>query len=229
MLVGLPILVALGVPPIVANATSYTVTLPGQLAAAYGYRRYIHQIPKRYALLLIPVILGAAMGAFMLRHTAAKDFASLIPLLVLLGVLLFTIQPVLHARLHSHLKEQPRTWLSLAAIGAAIVPITFYGGYFGAGYGFIMLAFLGLTNLPGVHLMNSMKGISAIFVAATSIACLSGAHLIDWHSGLTMAIGAIAGGFFGAHSAQRVSGHWLRTTIIVLGMAAAISLGVRQY
>lgn len=229
MLVGFPVLIALGVPALAANATTNIVTAPGQFASALGYRNYLRRIPIRYALLLLPCVIGAAAGALTLRHTPAKDFAHIVPLLVLFGVMLFTFQPLLHFHLRNHLKGRQKTWLPLAFIGLAMLPISFYGGYFGAGYGFMMLAFLGYTSLPDVHMMNSMKNVAATFVSGTSVICLYSAHIINWHAGLIMATGSTLGGYFGARSAQKVSSHWLRVGIIAIGMSAAIALAVKQY
>src|SRR5437764_3435076 len=40
-LIGFPVLLATGLPALVANATSHLVVLPGTLSSAYGYRKYI--------------------------------------------------------------------------------------------------------------------------------------------------------------------------------------------
>ncbi len=229
MLVGFPILIALGIPPLAANATTGVVTAPGQFASAFGYRSYLRRVPLRYALLLLPCIIGSTAGALTLRHTPAADFAHIVPLLVLFGVMLFTFQPLLHFHLRNHLKGRRKTWLPLAFIGLAMLPISFYGGYFGAGYGFMMLAFLGYTSLPDVHMMNSIKNVAATFVSATSVICLYSAHIINWHAGLVMAVGSTTGGYVGARSAQKVSSHWLRIGIIAIGLSAVIALAVRQY
>src|SRR6266702_7761946 len=82
-LVGFPVLVALGIPPLVANATGNIIVGPGQLASALGYQKYLRKVPLRYAVLLIPIIIGSAAGAITLRSTSAKDFAAIVPGLVL--------------------------------------------------------------------------------------------------------------------------------------------------
>lgn len=228
-LIGFPVLIALGIPPLVANATTNIITAPGQLASAYGYRAYMRRVPLRYLLLLAPIVAGAAAGALTLRHTPADNFAKIVPLLVLFGVMLFTFQPLLHFHLHSHVTGRRSAWLPMVLLGAAMLPLSFYGGYFGAGYGFMMLAFLGFTNLHDTHMMNGMKNIGATFVSATSVVCLYGAHIIDWRTGIVMSAGAVVGGYVGACSAQKVSNHWLRVGIIAIGMAAVVSLGVHQY
>jgi uncharacterized membrane protein YfcA len=229
MLIGFPVMLALGIPPITANAVGNVVTGPGQLASAFGYRNYLRKVPLYYAWLLLPIIAGSAVGAFILRHTSAQDFASIVPGLVLFGVVLFAFQPLMHFHLHRHLKGRAKTALPLVLLAAAILPLSIYGGYFGAGYGFIMLAFLGFTNLPDTHTINAMKNVAAIFVSGTTIVCLYTAHLIDWRVGLVMAAGSTVGGYVGARSAQKVSSHWLRIIIICVGLTAVIYLGLRQY
>jgi len=229
MIIGFPVLLALGIPPLFANATANIVSLPGQLASAIGYRKYIRRVPARYLLLLIPVVAGSAVGALTLRHTSATDFANIVPILLLFGIGLFTFQPLLHFHLHAHVKGVRRTWLPMVLLGIAVAPLSFYGGYFGAGYGFMMLAFLGFTNMTDTHMMNGMKNIAATFVAGTSIICLYSSGLIHWRIGIIMAVGSAIGGYSGACGAQKLSSHWLRIIVIVLGMSAVVYLGLRQY
>src|ERR1700748_933665 len=56
MLIGFPVLSALGTPAPFANATANIVSMPGQVASAIGYWKYLKRVPARYLLLLIPVI-----------------------------------------------------------------------------------------------------------------------------------------------------------------------------
>jgi uncharacterized membrane protein YfcA len=229
MLIGFPVLIAFGLPPLVANATGNVVTSPGQLTSAFGYRKYLRKVPLRYTLLLIPCVIGAAAGSLTLRNTSQAHFAHIVPVLVLFGVGLFAFQPLLHFHLQKQLKGRRRTFVSFALLGLAFLPLSFYGGYFGAGYGFIMLAFLGMTNLKDAHMINAMKNVSAVFVSGTSVVCLYGAHLIQWRTGLVMAAGSMIGGYTGARSAQKVSSHWLRIIIIGIGLVAVVYLAIRDY
>lgn len=229
MLIGFPVLVALGVPPLTANATGNIITLPGQIASAFGYRAYLRKVPKIYLWLLAPLIIGGSLGALTLRTTSAQEFEKIVPILVLFGVALFTFQPLLHFHLHRHLKGRAKTALPIVLLAIAMLPLSFYGGYFGAGYGFILLAFLGFTSLHDAHMINAMKNVSAIFISIVSMICLLSAHLIDWKTGLVMAIGTTAGGYIGARSAQKVSSHALRLAIIAVGLCAAVWLGFKQY
>ncbi len=227
MLVGFPALLAAGVPALSANATSNLVILPGQLASAYGYRKHLRKVPGHYLLLLIPCVVGACIGALILRRTPSGQFEHIIPELILVAVLLFAFQPLLHFHLHKHLRSQakrvgPLLWISLATL-----PVAVYGGYFGAGFGFIMLAFLGFTKLHHMHQMQALKNISSAAIALVSLLVLLNGSFIDWHHGIVMAVGSTIGGYVGARLAQRVSSHAIRMIVILIGIITALYIALR--
>lgn len=231
MLLGFPVLLAIGVPALAANATSNIVILPGQLASAYGYRKYLKTVPKQYLLLLPPCAIGAGIGAYILRNTSTTNFEQLVPGLILFAVVLFAFQPLLHFHLHKQLKQKSKKKDNgpLLFIGLALLPLSIYGGYFGAGFGFVMLAFLGFTNLRDVHKMNALKNIAASTMAVISIVILYSAHYIDWRHGLVMAAGTTIGGYGGSRVAQRIPSHTIRITVIAIGLVTASYLFLRDY
>lgn len=229
MLIGFPVLVALGVPPLVANASGYVIAAPGTVASIIGYRQYLKKVPGAYAWLLVPLLLGSTLGALMLRNTSPEDFAQMVPALVGFGVALFAFQPLMHFHLYRHLKGRAKTALPLVLLGLAMLPLGYYGGYFGVGYGFILLAFLGFTNLHDAHIMNAMKNVSALCLSLLAMVLLTGSGLINWRIGLVMGTGTALGGYLGARYAQRVSSHWLRIAIVVIGVAAVIYLAKQEY
>jgi uncharacterized membrane protein YfcA len=234
MLIGFPVLLGVGgLSAISANATTGLVILPGNIASTWAYRKYLHRIPRQYALLLFPAIVGGIIGATLLRHTSSASFERLIPGLILFAVFLFAFQPFLHHHILNHIhgpkrvrkRVKPILWISLA-----VLPIAIYGGYFGAGFGFIMLSFLGFTRLHDhIHRMNALKNITAICLATTALIVLHGSGLINWRYGVVMAGGNLIGGYVGAVGAQKVSGHAIRIIVIVIGVSTAVYLGLRSY
>jgi uncharacterized membrane protein YfcA len=229
MLLGFPVLLAAGMPALVANATANLIILPGQLSSAFGYRHYLRKIPRTYLLLLLPCALGAAVGALWLRHTSFADFQHLVPFLILIALGLFILQPLLHFHFHKHLVHRatashPPIWLLFT-----LLPLAIYGGYFGAGFGFIMLAFLGFTSLRDIHTMNALKNLTAATIAFVSLICLYSAHLIDWKLGLAMAGGNLVGGYFGATLAQRFSSNLIRIVVIVIGLGTVAYLFIHSH
>ncbi|MDB5185013.1 MAG: putative rane protein [Candidatus Saccharibacteria bacterium] len=229
MLLGFPVLLAVGIPPLMANATSSLIVLPGQLASALGYRDYLRKTPRIYLWLVVPCAVGGGIGATILRHTPSKNFEQLVPGLILFAVVLFAFQPLLHHQLHKHLKSRAKRVGPLFYIALALLPLGIYGGYFGAGFGFVMLAFLGFTKLQDTHQMNAIKNMAAASMALVSIICLYSAGLIDWHHGLAMAAGNTVGGYSGAVLAQKIPSHTIRMIVISIGFATAIYLFLKTY
>lgn len=227
MLLGFPALVALGVPPLTANVTSGVITAPGQLASAWGYRNYLRKVPKRFIILGIPLAIGSFIGAYVLTHTNPDHFEQIVPWLVMFGVALFALQPQLHFHLRQNLRGKHRTLYPLLLISAAMLPVAFYGGYFGAGFGFMMLAFLSFAHLHDTHMMNAMKNVGAVVVSVAALLCLYPTGLIDWRIGVITGAGAVVGGYCGAHFGQRLSSHWLRILVIGIGFTAVIYLALQ--
>lgn len=226
MLVGFPIMLGVGIPALAANITSNLVIFPGQLASAYGYRRYLKKLPRQYLLLLIPCVVGGITGALILRHTSSTEFQKLVPWLILFAVVLFTFQPVLHFHLQRHLSRRNKKLFPLVLISLGMLPTAIYGGYFGAGFGFIVLAFLGFTKLRDVHQMNALKNLASATISSVSLVCLFSTHLIQWQHGLFMAAGSITGGYYGSVFAQKIPSRTIRIVIIIIGFSAAAYLGL---
>ena len=229
LLIGFPVLLAAGLPAMVANVTANIVVLPGSLSSAYGYRKYLRKLNPHYLLLALPCALGAVIGALILRNTDSNDFQQLVPGLVLFAVILFAFQPYLHFHLHRHLRGRSKAIKPLVIIGLALLPVAVYGGYFGAGFGFIMLAFLGFTRLHEMHRINGLKNLGSATVALASLAVLFSTNLIDWRTGLIMAVGATLGGYYGAKLTQKVSTHAIRIVVIIIGLGTAAHLIMRGY
>jgi uncharacterized membrane protein YfcA len=229
MLIGFPVLIAAGMPALAANVTTNIVVIPGQIGAIIGYRKYLKKIPNSYLLLVIPCIIGAAIGSSILKHTSSSRFNELIPGLLMVAVVLFALQPFLHSHLHRHLLGKAKGSFTLPLIGLALLPMSIYGGYFGVGFGFVILAFLGFTKMHDIHQINALKNIATLFIALTSVFVLFRTGLIGWEYGLSMATGCALGGYYGSRLAQRFSSHAIRIVVIIIGFAAVTYLAFRTY
>jgi uncharacterized membrane protein YfcA len=229
MLLGFPVLLAVGMPPLAANITGNVVIGASTVSSVYGYRQYLRKLSRRYLFLLIPCAAGAATGALILRNTPGDEFQKIVPGLVGFAVILFAFQPLLHFHLNRHIKSKRKALRPLLIIALALLPVAIYGGYFGAGFGFVMLAFLGFTRLHEVHQMNGLKNVAGACIAFTALICLYSTHLVDWHYGLVMGAGCVIGGYYGATLTQKVSSHTLRAVVIIIGIGTAAYLALRTY
>jgi uncharacterized protein len=215
-----PALVALGVPPIAANATSTVALWPGSMSSMFGYRRALQDVRPWAIAFAVPSVLGGALGAWLLVVTPEARFERIVPFLVLGATTLFMAQAPL-LRLVSRSRGAPPnarpTWLFVAVqFGVAI-----YGGYFGAVAGIVMLASLGLMGLTDIHQMNGLKNWGAICFNGVAVGIFVWSGLVNWPVALVMAAGAMLGGWSGSKLAQRLPRERVRQMIGLIGLAAA--------
>ncbi len=221
-----PALVGLGVPPIVANATSTVALWPGSLASFWGYRRAIQAIRPWWLHWAIPSLLGGITGAVLLLVTPEKDFSTLVPFLIWGATVLFIVQQPLLRWIVGHRpapddverSAPPRRYLVYQFFVAV------YGGYFGAGAGILMLAAFEMMGLRNIHTMNGLKNWCGLNINAIAVAVFVVSGIILWPVGLTMAAGAILGGAAGSRLAQRVGQHWVRRAVVAIGLGSGLAM-----
>lgn len=221
-----PLLLSLGVAPISANATTTITVWPGALSSAYGYKKYIHKIPKYYFWLLVPCVLGGLLGAFILRKTSNHTFEFIVPWFIIFGVVMLALQPRIHKWLYTRnaSKTKKRKALLLPVIAVTLLIFATYGGYFGAGFGILMLALLGLTELSDIRQMNGLKNLSAVSINLVASVYFVIYHLVDWRVFPLLLIGSIVGGWLGATYSSKLPANIIRKAIIVIGVVVAIVL-----
>ena len=91
-LVSFPVLVWLGLPSTIANATSTVAIWPGSLGGMLGFRRDLNGMAPRMYALIVPSLVGGIAGAVLLRLTPTSLFDRLVPLLILFATGLFMAQ-----------------------------------------------------------------------------------------------------------------------------------------
>ncbi len=230
-----PALIALGVPPIVANATSTVALWPGSAASIWGYRGELSGARRWAIWFALPSLLGGAVGATLLLRTPEARFAALVPWLVLAATGMFMLQGPLLRRLRARASARRGAAAGDVAITTgrpangvllAQLAIGAYGGYFGAGIGILMLAALGFMGLANIHRMNGLKAWGGLCINAMAAGIFIVGGLVSWHIALAMAGGSIAGGYGGARVAQRVPQAWVRWAVVVVGLSSGVWLYV---
>ncbi len=222
-----PVLLAVGLPPIIANTTSSLVVWPGSITSAYGYRKELKKVSRSFLWLLAPCLLGSIIGSYVLIHTQAKTFEKLAPGLVLSAVLLLALQSRIHKWLTRQTKKRQMHWHTLPLVCLATFPLAVYGGYFGVGFGLMMLAFLGFTSLKNIHQMNGVKNLCGVVMAIVATIYFAHYGLINWPAGLTMAAGTTVGGLAGSRLSQKVSAHLVHDLTVAMGLIISVILFIK--
>lgn len=227
-----PALVALGVPPVVANATSTVALWPGSLASFWGYRTAIQSIRKWWLHWAIPSAAGGITGALLLIFTPEERFAGLVPWLIWGATALFMLQKPIMRWIGGHSGasgagndpedvERSKPPLRFLVYQFAV---GIYGGYFGAGAGILMLAAFEMMGLRNIHTMNGLKNWCGMNINAIAVAVFVVSGIIVWPVALTMAVGAMLGGALGSRMAQRVGQVWVRRAVVAIGIGSGVAM-----
>jgi uncharacterized membrane protein YfcA len=233
-LLSFPALVWVGIDPVQANVTSTVALWPGSAGGVIGFRRELSGSRRWLMLLIAPSVIGGLVGGILLLLTPPRTFALIVPYLILFATILFAAGEPISRRLQSRRnKESGSDWtgrdqLNMGAGWAGAVAFQFlvavYGGYFGAGIGILMLAALGLLGLTDIHQMNALKNVFAVCINIVAATYFMLFGPVRWTLAIVMAVGAITGGYGGAGIARKLGRTFVRRTVIVIGVAMALSL-----
>lgn len=219
-LITFPALLAVGLPPVLANVSNTAGLAPGSLAAAWGYRRELRTQRSRLARLVPASLIGALVGAVLLLALPSEAFDAIVPVLILLGCALVLLQPWLVKRISRPEGSPHGAWWVWPLVLAAGV----YGGYFGAAQGVILMAVLGIGMDPNLQRMNAIKNVLAMIVNAVAAVLFVIVTDIDWKAALLIAVGSTIGGFLGAAFGRRLPPIALRGFIVVIGVTAVVTM-----
>jgi len=226
--IGFPALLFAGVAPVPANATNTIALWVGVTASSGAYRQHL-DMPRRVLVPLLAVsVLGGVAGACLLLKTPAHTFMRVIPWLLLAATLLFIFGKKLARGRPSGMGHEATT----AAIAAATffeLIVAVYGGYFGGGMGIVILAMLAGVGMTDIHAMNALKSVLSAAVNGVAVVAFIVARAIYWPEAIVMTVGAVLGGYFGAHYAQRLPQAWVRGFVILVGVGMTVYFFVRVY
>jgi hypothetical protein len=222
-----PVLIALGLPPIIANTTNTVGIWPGSAGSIWGFRREFARIPVVMRWLLIPACIGGAGGAMLLRLTPPGIFDRMVPWLILFATVLFILQAPIQKKLKSveAANKAGSGWMAVAIFAQFAVAI--YGGYFGAGMSIMMLSILGIIGMTDILEMSAMTSLLALCINGVAGLIFAQGGLVFWPYALAMAVGAVGGGYGAAGVARRIGRTAVRRFVIFVGLSIAVAMFVR--
>jgi uncharacterized membrane protein YfcA len=220
--VAFPALLMVGVPPIPANATNTVALWSGAAASGGAYRSRLN-VPRQIFIPLIAVsVIGGLVGAYLLLKTPALTFLRILPWLTLGATLLFAFGKKLAGGRSSTLEHHSATFAAIVGASFFQFLVAIYGGYFGGGMGIVMLAMLAVLGMTDIHSMNALKSVMGFLINGVAVIAFVVARAVYWPQAVVMIAGAIVGGYFGAHYAQRLPQLWIRRFVIAVGSAMTL-------
>ena len=216
-LIMMPALLFAGVPPINALATNKLQSMFGTATACVNYARKGLIDWRSNWLSIVLIFLAAATGVIVVQSVDAKALALAIPLLLLAVAFYVLVSPRMSDE-DAHERIGAKTY---SPIGAAI---GFYDGFFGPGTGsffttsLVALRGLGLTRATALtKLFNLTSNVAAVLLFAIG-------GKMFWLLGLSMAAGAMLGGWIGSHTAMRFGAKVIRPLLVILSLGLTARL-----
>ena len=216
----LPVLMFLGLPPGIANATNRLGIVTQNLVAVWSFDR--HGVLERGAALwaALPATLGAGVGALLALEVSDAAFVRLLAILMIVLSL---------GSLWSPSRRRAGTERAAAVAGAVLARtagffvVGIYGGFVQAGVGFLFLA---LTSLVGLDLVrgNAVKVLSILSMTAVALAVFAWNGRVDWVTGGVLAAGFLAGGLLGARWTVLKGHRWVRRVVTATIILFALKL-----
>jgi len=214
----LPMLMLYGMPPLAANITSTVALFPGQLTSGWAGRGLVTGAGKLgFRALFVLSLLGGAVGGLLLLNTPSTVFARLVPWLVLFATGVFAWG--------SFFRKSGDSAVHLGTAGAGLAQfcISIYGGYFGGGIGFLMLAALTMAGLPTRN-AGATKNVLAGVMNAAAVLLFVTSPEVHWLAAVVLGVGAILGGLLGSWALHRINEKILRMVIVAIGMCLTVGL-----
>ncbi|MET4900085.1 sulfite exporter TauE/SafE family protein [Paenarthrobacter sp. CC6] len=224
-LVTFPVLIALGVAPVVASMSNAMGLVAGTAAGAWGYRRELAGRGRQLLKLMPASLLGGITGAWLLLHLPEKVFGYVAPVLLVAALLMVLFQPKLQAWIRNR-EQNPEHAIKDKSHGILLVVMIYlagvYGGYFVAAQGILLVGILGVFLSGTMQNANAMKNILTLtvnMVAAVSYLIFA-FDRINWWVVLLIAVSSTIGGLLGSKVGRKLSPKVLRGVIFTLGIVA---------
>lgn len=219
-----PALLFVGVSPISANATNTFASCAGYLSGLYGFRQDLVEHKKELPRIILLGLLGGISGAWLLLQTSESLFREAIPWLLLFATLLFIFGTHISSFFKSLASRyQGASLIRQFSLVLILLTICVYGGFFNAGLGIILLAYLVLAGHTDINAMNGMKLLvsTAVSLVAVVLFIINGA--IAWYEGIIVLAGSLIGGYLAAHISRKLPQEYVRVFVMF------ISCGVTLY
>ena len=210
-----PALLAAGLPPVMATAGKTVALTPGLFLAAIYDRSQLPPFDRSFVAMALASIAGALIGASLLLLTPEGVFSALVPLLLGFATVLFAYAGRISAWLAERAARGNKRFSAHSL--AAVLPVSIYGGYFGAGVGVLMLGIFSVGTRGDYRSANVSKNLVTALNSATATAIFAVQGVISWPATLLLMAGTLLGAMIGARLAQVMPNRAARSLVVVVG------------
>ncbi len=218
-LLTLPLLMFIGLPPVVANGTNRISIMLQSLVGSLGFKKQGALDMKTGLRLGIPSILGSIVGALIALVIDGKMMERAVGVLLILMFFIILFKPEVW------LKERTGTLPAGSPVNFVVFfLIGVYGGFIQAGVGFFLLG--GLVLGAGLDLVkaNAIKNLLVFLYTPFALAVFMIGQQVDYKAGLILSLGSMTGAWLGSKSAVSWGPVFIRYVLLVAVLISAVQL-----
>ena len=221
----LPVLIFLGLPPGIANATNRVAILLQNAGAAWSFKRFGVLDTKSLLWAAVPATLGAIPGTWLALVISDTAFQKTLAFLMV-AVTVWTLWSPGGKKGSggdSASDDSEHRSMRPLALGVGFFLVGVYGGFVQAGVGFLILA---ATTAAGLDLVrgNAVKVLAILCFTGLSLGIFAWQGRVDWGLGLCLAVGNVLGGLLGARLTVLKGHGWVKNVVTVTILIFAVKL-----
>ncbi len=227
----LPVLIFLGLPAGIANATNRVAIFLQNVGAVWSFKRFGVLDTRSLLWAAVPATLGAIPGTLLALVISDRAFQKTLAFLMI-AVTVWTLwspgrKPGADSSADGGQTSTSRRWrangASYLALGAGFFFAGLYGGFVQAGVGFLLLA---VTSMGGLDLVrgNAVKVLAVLCFTSISLGIFVWQGRVDWPLGLCLAGGNVLGGLLGARLTVLKGHAWVKNVVTVTILVFAVKL-----
>jgi hypothetical protein len=224
-----PAMILAGLPPQAAAVSNLVALMPATMLAALSDRSQLPPFNRAFAGLIFASVVGAGAGAILLLLTPGRLFNGMVPLLLGFATLLFAFADRIGAYIRKRAQGRGHDVTFNVSSLKVLLPVSFYGGYFGAGVGILMLGVFSIATggeyrsaNVAKNFVSSLNGLVASIVFITQGA-------VAWPQTFALMAGTVFGGVAGAYLARVIPRNVVRVLVVAVGAALTISFARRYW
>lgn len=219
-LLTLPLLIFLGLPANVANATNRIGVMLQSLVAVGGFKQKKVFEWKEGVWLTIPAVIGSFIGAAFAVNINEQVMSRIIGFLLVFMFFLILYKPDKWLQSNEKFKNAKPSFVRVVLF----LGIGFYGGFIQAGVGYFLLA--GLVLGAGHELVkaNAIKSliVFVLTVAALSVFIYNGQ--VNYMYGITLGMGNMLGAWIATRVAIKRGAKFIRWFLLITVLVFAVKL-----
>ncbi len=216
----LPMLIFMGLPPVVANGTNRIAIFIQNIFGTAGFRsKGIKDFPFNIYM-GISAMIGALIGANFGVNIKGEYFNIILGFVMIFVVAMLFVKPNINAALAKIQIDGKHFWNGIIAFFF----IGIYGGFIQAGTGFFILLALSRINNFSLVRANAIKSFVILFFTITALIVYIMNDAINWKVGLVLAVGNSSGAWLASRWSVGKSDKLIKRFLVVVVLIMIVKL-----